>query len=46
MVLHSHEVPNRTVFIRLGEFKTGGSFENNAITGATISPDALYFSIK
>jgi hypothetical protein len=41
MVLY--KVPNRAGFHQaklLGEFKTGGSFENNAITGATISPDA------
>jgi hypothetical protein len=38
-----YKVPNRAGFHQaklLGEFKTGGSFENNAITGATISPDA------
>jgi hypothetical protein len=43
MVLHSFiKSQIEQVFIRLNylEFKTGGSFENNAITGATISPDA------
>jgi hypothetical protein len=38
-----YKVPNRAGFHQaklLGEFKTGGSFENNAITSATISPDA------
>jgi hypothetical protein len=35
-----YKVPNRAGFHQAREFKTGGSFENNAITGATISPDA------
>jgi hypothetical protein len=38
-----YKVPNRAGSHQaklLGEFKTGGSFENNAITSATISPDA------
>jgi hypothetical protein len=38
-----YKVPNRAGFHQaklLGEFKTGGSYENNAITSATISPDA------
>jgi hypothetical protein len=42
MVPFLYKVPNRAGFHQaklLGEFKTGG-FENNAITGATISPDA------
>jgi hypothetical protein len=42
MVLHSFKVPNRAGFHQaklLGNLKLG-SFENNAITGATISPDA------
>jgi hypothetical protein len=47
-----YKVPNRAGFhqAKLGEFKTGGSFENNAITGATISPDAskvlLYVTVR
>jgi hypothetical protein len=37
-----YKVPNKSGFHPaklLGEFKTGGSYKNNAITSATISPD-------
>lgn len=37
-----YKVPNNAGFHQaklLGEFKTGGSYKNNAITSATISPD-------
>jgi hypothetical protein len=37
-----YKVPNKAGFHQaklIGEFKTGGSFENSAITSATISPD-------
>lgn len=38
-----YKIPNKSGFHQaelLGKFKTGGSFENNAITSAAISPDA------